>query len=601
MLTYFFFYCIKKYVIWEFNVFKLFKSLKKIDWIFIVLIGALVVFQVWLELTLPDYTQNLTTLLTKGTITMSDVWYNGGIMLLCAVGSTVGAFVCGFFAAKVGSSLAKSVRTKLFNKIMQFSNKEMSQFSTPSLITRTTNDVINIQFFVAMALQVAIKAPILAIWAISKISVTSFEWTLATLLTVLVIVLVVGILLAITLQKFKKMQKLIDNVNDVTRENVSGVRVVRAFNAESFQEAKFEKANQDLTQTQLFTSRAMGFLFPFMTIMLNGLTLAIYWIGAVLMNNAPIIERALVIGRMTSFSQYAIQVVMSFIMLILIFILLPRAIVSAKRINEVFDTKVIMQNGEKEPNTRVKGKIEFKNVSFKYDKGTENVLSNISFKATKGETIAFIGATGSGKTTVLDLIPRYCDVSSGKVLVDNVDVRDYDQEFLRDKIAYVSQKAILFKGDVKSNITYGAKEEVEDGDERIARALKISGSDFVFEMKEGIHSPVAQNGTNFSGGQKQRLSIARALFKDSEIIIFDDSFSALDYKTDSLIRKNLKENLKDKTILIVAQRIGTIMNADKIIVLDKGKIVAQGKHKELVKSCQLYKEIALSQLSKEEI
>lgn len=581
-------------------MFKLMKNLKKRDWLYIILAIALIVVQVWLDLTMPDYTAKLTTSVSSGGATMKDVWQNGGLMLSCALGSLFASFACGYFTARVASSFAKNVRSKIFNQVSSFSSVEMKNFSTPTLITRTTNDVNQLQMFIAMGLQMLIKAPILATWAICKISSSSFEWTMATIACVAIIVITVGIIVALCLPKFKRIQKLTDNLNNATRKNVSGVRVVRAFNAESYQEAKFEQANNAITKNNLFTSRVTGLMMPVISTCMNGLSLAIYWIGAYLINKSPIIDRALIIGNMTSFTQYALQVVMAFMMLIMIFIILPRAIISAKRVNEVLDTPLTLKNGNITSST-IQGEVEFKNVSFRYNDGSKDCLQNISFTAKKGETIAFIGATGSGKTTIIDLIPRYYDVNEGEILIDNINVKNYDQQTLNNKIALVSQKSILFKGDIKSNITYGSSEEIMDNDPRIQQALDIAEAGFVNNLEKGIHSEVAQDGTNFSGGQKQRLSIARAIFKDAEIIIFDDSFSALDYKTDMLVRQNIKTNLSDKTILIVAQRIGTIMRADKIIVLEDGKIVAQGKHEELIKNCKLYQEIALSQLSKEEL
>ncbi len=460
---------------------------------------------------------------------------------------------------------------------------------------------MQIQNFIAMGLQIIIKAPTLAIWAITKISATSIEWTMATLITVFIMITLVAVIASVVLPKFKKIQKLIDNVNDVTRENVSGVRVVRAFNAEGYQEKKFEKANEELTKNQLFTTKATGLMMPVMSLCMNGLTLAIYWIGAILINNAQIVERATIIGNMTAFTQYSLQVVMAFIMLVAIFILLPRCIVSARRINEVLDSPISIKQGDKVNDSNTKGKVEFRNVTFKYNDGNNNVIEDVSFEVNKGETLAIIGATGSGKTTLINLIPRFADVSSGEVLVDGMNVKDYQEEDLQQRVAVVSQKACLFKGDIKSNITYGSGEEISDDDPRLKQAIDISQSLFVGELKDGVRSAVAQGGTNFSGGQKQRLSIARAVYKDAEIIIFDDSFSALDYKTDMVVRKKIKENLKDKTVIIVAQRIGTIKNADKILVLDNGRIVGSGRHEELLESCPVYKEIALSQLSKEEL
>lgn len=580
---------------------RLLKNFKKIDWLAVLFIVAFVVMQVWLDLTMPDYTSALTAKVSNGSVTMSDVWYNGMMMVLCAVGSTMCSFVCGFLCARLASRFSKSLRLKLFDKVTSFSTREMKLFSTPSLITRTTNDVVQIQMFISIGLQIVIRAPVTAIWAITKISATSIEWTTATLLVVLAIVLVVGGVILLVLPKFKKAQRLIDNLNNATRENVSGVRVIRAFNAENYQEKKFEKANKELTDNQLFTSKAMGVLMPFVSLCMSGLTIAIYWIGAVLINKAAIVERATIIGNMSAFTQIAMHIVMSFIMMIAVFVVLPRAIVSAKRINEVLDCKLSMQNGDKSNLSNLKGEIEFRDVSFKYPDGQNDVFTGVNFSAKQGEIIAIIGATGSGKTTLIDLIPRFYDVTGGSVLVDGMDVREYDSKELNKKIAVVSQKAVLFKGDVKHNITYGCEEDIDINDEKLAKAISISQSNFINELNNGVESPVSQGGTNFSGGQKQRLSIARAIFKDAEIIIFDDSFSALDYKTDMLVRKGVKENLSDKTIIIVAQRIGTIRNADKILVLDGGKVVGQGTHEELIANCPVYKEIALSQLSKEEL
>lgn len=583
-------------------MFKLLKNLRKRDWAYIVMAIGLIVAQVWLDLTMPDYTAKLTTSVSSGGVTMKDVWANGGMMLLCAFGSMLCSFGCGYLTVRVASSLSKNLREKLFSKILSFSNTEMRNFSTSSLITRTTNDVTQIQNFIAMGMQMLIKAPVLAIWAICKISASSIEWTTATIVCVAVILVTVGMVVGICLPKFRKVQKLTDNLNNAVRESVSGVRVVRAFNAEDYQEGKFDVANENLTKTQLFTSRLMGLMSPVVSTCMSGLSLAIYWIGAYLVEKAPITEKAVVIGNMTSFTQYALQVVMAFMMLVVIFVVLPRAMVSAKRINEVLNTDESIKNGLiVNPETKTNGEIEFKNVSFKYFDDAEECLKNISFKVGQGETLAIIGATGSGKTTVLNLIPRYYDVTSGQVLIDGINVKDYDQETLQNKVAIVSQKAVLFKGDIKSNITYGSKEDVPYDDPRIAKALDIAKADFVKNLDDGIKSPVAQGGTNFSGGQKQRLSIARAVFKDAEVIVFDDSFSALDYKTDMEVRQNIKANLSDKTIIIVAQRIGTIKNADKILVLDNGRIVGSGTHEELLENCQVYKEIALSQLSKEEL
>ena len=539
---------------------------------------------------------------------MREVWTNGGLMLACAGGSLVAAMICSFLISRVASSFSMTLREQLFSKICGFSNAEMKKFSVPSLITRTTNDVMQVQNFMAMGVQMVFRAPIMAVWAICKISATNIKWTTAVIISVTLIVVCIGILISVCLPRFKKIQKLTDNINNVTRENVSGVRVVRAFNAERYQEQRFEKVNNEITKNHLFTSRSMGLMSPIMTIVMNGLTLAIYWIGAILINNiilsvnveVAIAERIQVVGNMAAFTQYAMQVVMSFMVLIMIFIILPRTIISGNRINQVLKTDSIIINGKFTEPTEKIGEIEFRNVSFSYpdEEGNKKTLTNISFKIEKGQTLAIIGPTGSAKSTLINLIPRFYDVTDGEVLVDDINVKEYDEKVLRDKISIASQKAVLFKGSIRNNIVFG---EQDLNDEKLNKVLEISNSKFVKNLEKGLDSEVAQGGTNFSGGQKQRLSIARALYKDAEIFIFDDTFSALDYKTDLLVRKSIGKNLKDKTIIIVAQRIGTIKDADKIIVLDDGKISGIGTHSELLKSCELYKEIALSQLSKEEL
>ena len=581
---------------------KILKNLKPRDLCYILICAALVVVQVWLELTMPDYTQKLTLAVTAEKTDMNIVWENGGMMLLCAFGSMTAAIICGFFAAQVAANFAKTLREKLFDRIMRFSNAEINKFSTPSLITRTTNDVVQMQMLVAMGLQVMIKAPVMAVWAICKISSTSVEWTTAVFVCVVVIVITITLLVLLAYPKFKAIQKLTDNLNNATRENISGVRVVRAFNAEEYQQEKFGRVNTEITKNHLFTSRIMGIMMPLMTIAMNGLTLAIYWIGAYLVNEtSEIAGRAEIIANLTAFTQYALQVVGAFMMLVMIFIILPRTLVSARRINEVLDTGLSIDYKDKTVAKEEKGSIEFKNVSFSYSDSGTPCLKNISFKINKGETFAVIGATGTGKSTLVNLIPRYYDASSGEVLIDGKNIKDYPEDQLEQIVSIAPQKATLFKGDIKSNITYGCKTEIADSDERINRALEISSSNFVSELNGGIHADVAQGGTNFSGGQKQRLSIARAVFKDSEIVIFDDTFSALDYKTDMLVRKAVREKLAGTTVIIVAQRIGTIKNADKIMVLNDGEIAGLGRHEELLNNCPIYKEIALSQLSEEEL
>ncbi len=584
----------------------LFKYIKKKDWFFIIIAIGFIVVQVWLELKMPDYTKELTKIVQSGTNTMTEVWKNGGMMLLCAAGSMVSAIICSYFISQVASSFSMALREELFKRITSFSNVEMNQFSTPSLITRTTNDVVQMQNFMAMGVQLLFKAPIMAIWAICKISATDVRWTLATIICVFIIVICVGILIALCLPRFKKIQRLTDELNDRTRENISGVRVVRAFNAEAYQTQKFENVNDTITKTNLFTSKAMGLLSPIMNVCMNGLMIAIYFIGAILINaitsndfNNVVLERVNVIGNMTAFSQYAIQVVMAFMMLIMIFIILPRTIVSGNRIYEVLKTKPSITDGKQENSLEKEGgEVEFRNVSFSYNKDSLPTISNISFHVKKGETLAIIGATGSGKSTIIHLIPRFYDATSGEVLVNGINVLDYKVKDLRNLVAIASQKAALFKGTIKDNITYGSSTIDQ---ERMDMALDIAKADFVKDLEQGVDSMVAQGGSNFSGGQKQRISIARAVYKNAPIIIFDDTFSALDYKTDMLVRKKIKENLKDTTVIIIAQRIGTIMNADKIVVLDEGKIVGMGTHEQLLQSCSIYQEIALSQLSKEEL
>lgn len=580
---------------------KIIKYLKPKDWLFIIFALGLIVLQVWLDLTLPEFTEKLTTSIYAGTANMNDVMSNGGMMLLCAFGSMAGAIVCTLLCAKVGGNYAMTLRSKMFPHIMKFSNSEMNKFTIPSLITRTTNDVVQMQSFLANGMQILFKAPILAIWAISKISVTAIEWTSATIISVIILITFVSILVALCYPKFKKIQKLTDDLNDTMRENVSGVKVIRAFNAEDYQERKFGKVNTAVYKNNIFTSRTLGLMMPIMLLIMNGLTLAIYWIGAYLINNAEVMARPEIMGNMTAFVSYALQVVMAFIMLIAIFIILPRVLVSAKRIGEVMATETSIKDGEnvqKSDSQNLKGVVEFKNVCFSYSDSEHAILKNLTFKVDAGETVAIIGPTGSAKTTLINLMARNYDVTSGEVLIDGKNVKDIDLQELRDKIGYATQKAVLFRGTVRSNMLYGNNKTATDED--IQRALKIANADFVLQSEDGLETKVAQGGSNFSGGQKQRLSIARVLCKNSEIIVFDDSFSALDYKTDLLVRKAIKENL-NSTIFIIAQRIGTVKSADKIIVLDDGKIVGMGTHDFLMEHCEMYKDIALSQLTEQEL
>lgn len=560
--------------------------------------------QVWLDLKLPDYMSEITKLTQTQGSAMSDIWLNGGYMLLCAFGSLVAAIIVGYFAAKIAALFSQRLRSLLFNKVESFSMEEINRFSTSSLITRSTNDITQIQMLVVMALQLVIKAPITAIWAITKIAGKGFEWSVVTGAAVLIMVSMVTILMILAIPKFKKMQTLTDNITRVTRENLAGLRVVRAYNAEDYQEDKFEAANEELTSTQMFTNRAMAIMMPVMSMLMSGLSLAVYWVGAYLIDASGAMDKLAVFSNMVVFSQYAMQVIMSFMMLVMIFIMLPRASVSAKRINEVLDTKPNILDGTKtEGKPGVVGEVEFRSVSFRYPDAAEPVLENISFTAKKGETVAFIGSTGSGKSTLINLVPRFFDATGGEILIDGVNVKEYKMEALFNKIGYVPQKAVLFKGTVKSNVAYGDNDSGEDySADEVRRAVQIAqGADFVEKMDGGYEASIAQGGANISGGQKQRLAIARAVCRKPEIYIFDDSFSALDYKTDRILRSVLKKETSGVTSLIVAQRIGTIMDADQIIVLDEGKIAGKGTHKELLRECTVYKEIAMSQLSEEEL
>lgn len=591
-------------------MFKIFRYLKKKDWFYILIGVALIVFQVWLEITMTRQNGKLTGAISIDPVDMSSVWIHGGIMLACAAGSLIGSIICGYFISTVAANFAKNLRLALFDKVASFGNREINTFSTPSLITRTTNDVVQMQMMIAMGLQVAIKAPVTAIWAICDISGTNLEWTTAVVLTIITIVVMFAIIIGLCYPRFKKIQKLTDDLNEITRENISGVRVIRAYNADEYQAKKFEKVNDAVTKNHLFTARVMGLMMPVINLCMNGLRLAIYWISALLMNGivaeSPqdisfIAERLALIEQMTQFLQQASLVVGAFMMLIMIFVMLPRTLVSAKRINEVLDTVPSITYPDADPTTDKRGEIEFKDVSFAYPDGKEACIENINFKIKQGETFAIIGATGSGKSTIINLIPRFFDATQGEILLDGVNIKNYKKDTLQKMVSIAPQKAALFKGSIKSNVTYGADGDAANNEERIMRALKIAKADFVDDLKDGVDSAVAQGGTNFSGGQKQRLSIARAVFKDAEIMIFDDTFSALDYKTDMLVRKAVKENLQGTTVIIVAQRIGTIKNADQILVLDKGQVVGLGKHEDLLKNCPTYNQIALSQLSKEEL
>ena len=582
---------------------KLFKNLTRKEWLFVGISLIFIITQVWLDLKLPDYMSEITMLVQTDGSTMGEILTAGAKMLACALGSLIGSVIVAALAAKVATNFGARLRENIFDKVQSFTMEEINGFSTSSLITRSTNDITQVQMLIVMGLQAMIKAPILAAWAITKISGKSWQWTMSTGIAVIFLAVVVGCCILIALPKFKQLQKLTDGLNRVTRENLTGLKVIRAYNAEEYEQCKFEAANNELTSTNLFANRTMAIIMPTISLVLSGLSLAIYWGGAVLINEASMMDKMTLFSDMVVFSSYAMQVVMAFMMLIMIFIMLPRATVSGKRILEVLDTKAkIMDGNITSSKTERKGEVEFRNVSFKYPDAEEYVIQNVSFTAKKGETVAFIGSTGCGKSTVVNLVPRFYDATEGEVLVDGINVKEYTQYTLRNKIGYVSQKATLFTGTIKSNVTYGDNGKKPFTPSDIVEAVETAqAAEFVESKEDGYDSFVAQGGANLSGGQKQRISIARAICRRPEILIFDDSFSALDYKTDRKLREALKKECKDATKLIVAQRIGTIRDADQIVVLEDGGVVGIGTHEHLMKTCDVYQQIAYSQLSKEEL
>ncbi len=583
---------------------KIFRGFTKKEWLLAVLSVIFIVTQVRLDLTMPDFMARSTILIETAGTQMSEIYAAGGMMLLCALGSVVASVLTAVCAARIATNFSRNLRRMLFEKVQSFSLEEMGRFSTASLITRSTNDVTQVQMLIVMGLQMLVKAPIMAVWAVCKIAGKQWQWTLSTGVAVVVLLIVVGTCLVLATPRFKRMQQLTDDVNRVARENLTGLPVVRAYNAEAYQKNRFEQANGNLASNQLFAQRTMAFLMPSVQMILSGLSLSVYWIGAGLINAAAGAgDQILLFSEMMVFSQYAVQVVMSFMMLVMIFMQLPRAAVSAKRVSAVLGTApTITDGGETEGLPGREGEVEFRNVSFRYPDAEECVIRDISFTAKKGETVALIGATGCGKTTVINLIPRFYDVTEGQVLVDGVDVREYTQQALRNKIGYVAQRAMLFSGTVRSNVSYGDNGREEVSEAGVVSAVETAqAAEFVEHMEGGYDGFVAQGGTNLSGGQKQRLSIARAVARDPEIFIFDDSFSALDYKTDRALRTALDKACGHATRIIVAQRIGTIRDADRIVVLDNGRVAGIGKHDELMTFCEVYRQIAFSQLSKEEL
>ena len=581
---------------------KLFKNLEKKDYLIMFAVAVLVIFSVFLDLRMPEYMSEITKLVQTEDSSMNEILLAGGYMLICAVSSLICTIIVGYLSSLLSARFSRTIRRKIFEKVESFGITEIKKFSTASLITRTTNDVSQIEMLLAMGLQLLVKAPVTAVWALLKIIGKSGELTLVTAIGVVIIVVTNMIIIFIVSPRFVKIQKLTDKINGVVRENITGIRVIHAFNAEKFSENRFSNVNDNLSKIHLTITKTFALMDPVMTFVMHFQSLGIYIVGAYLIINAGMMDKINLFSNMVVFSSYGLQVIFSFLMLTMIFMFLPRATVSSKRINEVLDSDISVISGEFKGKTSEQGTVEFKDVSFKYPDADEYLLKNISFKVNKGETIAFIGSTGSGKSTLINLVPRLYDATDGTVLVDGVDVKEYDLHELNNRIGYIAQKAVMFTKTVEENVAYGDNGKEKPTLDKVKEAIKIAqGKSFVEKMEDKYNSHIARGGTNISGGQKQRLSIARAIARDPEIYIFDDSFSALDYQTDLKLRQELKKHMKDATTMIVAQRIGTIMNADKIVVLDKGECVGIGTHKELLKTCDVYKEIALSQLSEEEL
>ena len=581
---------------------RLFKNLEKRDLWIILVIATLVITSVFLDLRIPEYMSEITRLVQTEDSTMNEILISGGHMILCAVLSLICTITVGYFSSLLAAKFSRTMRRKIFEKVESFGINEIKKFKTSSLITRTTNDVTQIEMLLAMGLQLLIKSPVMAIWALTKIIGKSTELSLVTGVGVIIIVVTNLTIISIVSPRFKIIQSLTDKLNGVARENILGVRVVSAFNAEKFMMKRFGKVNDELSDIHLTITKTFALFDPIMNFVMHFQHLGIYIIGAMLIIKSNMMDKITMFSNMVVFSSYGIQVIFSFLMLTMIFMIYPRARVSANRINEVLDEEPSIKSGNFKGNTNEKGTVEFKNVSFKYPDADEYLLKNISFKANKGETVAFIGSTGSGKSTLINLVPRLYDATLGEVFVDGVNVKDYDLHELNNRIGYIAQTAFMFTGSVYDNVSYGDNGKEKPSMDKVKEAIKIAqGKDFVEKMDKDYKAHIARGGTNISGGQKQRLSIARAIARNPEIYIFDDSFSALDYQTDAKLRAELKKHMKDATSLIVAQRIGTIMNADKIIVLDKGECVGVGTHQELLNNCDIYKEIALSQLSEEEL